>query len=95
MEDALFIPKVRLLKAEGTLLYGPTRVTWTLCRGHFAELRTALHKLLLRIIGFQHRQRTDHPMSCAKSLEEAQCESVETTIRERPSLCGGCTADDQ
>ena len=39
-----------------TLLYGC--VTWTLGQEHFAELRTAHHNLLLRIIGFQRRQRT-------------------------------------
>ena len=47
-----------LIKAEvmETLLYGC--VTWTLGQEHFAELRTAHHNLLLRIIGFQRRQRT-------------------------------------
>ena len=45
----------------------------------FAELRTARHNLLLRITGFQRRQRTDHRVSYAKALKKAQCESVETT----------------
>ena len=51
MEDAQFTLKVRMLKAEvmETLLYGC--VTWTLGQEHFAELRTAHHNLLLRIIG--------------------------------------------
>ena len=53
MEDALFTLKVRMRKAEAmeTLLYGC--VTWTLGKEHFAELRTAHHNLLPRIIGFQ------------------------------------------
>ena len=86
MEDAPFTLKVRMLKAEvmETLLYGC--VTWTLGQEHFAELRTAHHNLLLRIIGFQRRQRTDHLMSYAKALKKAQCESVETTIRKRRLL---------
>ena len=54
---------------------------WTLGIEHFAELRTAHHEFLLRNIGFQRRQRTDHLMSYAKALKKAQCESVETTIR--------------
>ena len=45
-------------------------VTWTLGKDHFAELRTAHHRFLLRIIGFQRRQRTDHLMSYAKALKE-------------------------
>ena len=75
-----------LIKAEvmETLLYGC--VTWTLGQEHFAELRTAHHNLLLWIIGFQRRQRTDHLMSYAKALKKAQCESDETTIRKRRLL---------
>ena len=44
---------MRMLKAEvmETLLYG--WVTWTLAKEHFAELRTAHRRLLLRIIGLQ------------------------------------------
>ena len=88
MEDVPFTLKVRMLKAEvmETLLYG--RVTWTLGQEHVAELRTAHHNLL-RIIGFQRRQRTDHLMSYAKALKKAQCESVETTIRKRRLLFAG------
>ena len=94
MEDAPFTLKVRMLKVKETLLYGC--VTWTLGQEHFAELRTAHHNLLLRIIGFQRRQRTDHLMSYAKALKKAQCESVETTIRKRRLLfAGGRTTDDQ
>ena len=53
MEDAPFTLKVPTLKAEvmETLLYGC--VAWTLGQEHFAELRTAHHNLLPRIIGFQ------------------------------------------
>ena len=51
---------VRTLKAEviETLLY--ECVTWTLRAEHFAKLRTAHHQVLLRVIGFQRRVRTDH-----------------------------------
>ena len=59
-------------KGEGrgvmeTLLYGC--VTWTLGQEHFAELRTAHHKLYRRIFGFQCLQRIDHVMSYAKALK--------------------------
>ena len=71
----------------GTLLYGC--ITWTLGQEHFAELRTVHHRFRLRIIGFPRRQRTDHPMSYAKTLKKAQCESVETTILKRRLLFAG------
>ena len=60
MEAAPFALKLRVLKTEvmKTLLYGC--VTWTLSKEHFAELPTAHHRFLLRIIGFQRGQRTDH-----------------------------------
>ena len=89
MKDARLTLKVRMLKAEvmETLLYGC--VTWTFGQEHFAELRTAHHNLLLRIIGFQRQQRTDHLMSYAKGRKKAQCESVETTIRKRRLLFAG------
>ena len=89
MEDAPFMLKVRLLKTEvmETLLYG--FVTWALGLEHFANLRTAHHNLLLRIIGFQRRQRVDHRMSYAEALKKAQRESVETTIRKRRLLFAG------
>ena len=89
MGDAPFTLKVRMLKAEvmETLLYG--RLTWTLGHEHFDELRTAHHNLLLRIIGFQRRKRTDCPMSYAKALKKVQCESVETSIRKRRLLFAG------
>ena len=81
--------KLRMLKAEvmETLLYGC--VTWILGKEHFAELRTAHHSFFLRIIGFQRRQGTDQLMSYAKALKNAQCESVETTIRKRRHLFAG------
>ena len=63
MEAAPFALKLRMLKADvmETLLY--RFVTWTLGKEHFAELRTAHHRFLLRIIGFQRRQRTNHLVS--------------------------------
>ena len=80
-----------MLKAEviKTLLY--VCLTCTLGQEHFAELRTAHHKRLLRIIGFQPRQRADHHliiMSYAKALEKAQFESVETIHRRRLVFAG-------
>ena len=91
MRAVPFDLKLRMLEAEvmEALLYGC--VTWTLGKGHFAELRTAHHRFLLRIIGigFQRRQRTDHVMSYAKALKKAQCESVQTTIRKRVSSLRG------
>ena len=55
----------------------------------FTSIALAPHNLLLRIIGFRRRQRTDHLMSYAKALKKAQCESVETTIRKQRLLFAG------
>ena len=68
MEASPLALKLRMLKPEvmETLLYGC--VTWTLGKEHFAELRTAHHRFLLRIIGFQRRLCKDHIMSYAKAL---------------------------
>ena len=53
MEAAPFTLKVRRLKADvmEILMYGC--VAWPLGKKQFAELRTAHHRFLLRIIGFQ------------------------------------------
>ena len=67
-----------------TRLYGCA--TWTLGKEHFAEPRTAHLRFLLRIIGFQRRQRADHLMSYAKAHKKARSKSVETTIRKRRLL---------
>ena len=57
MQAAPLALKLRMIKVEvmETLLYGC--VTWTLGKEHFAELRTARHRSLARIIGFQRRHR--------------------------------------
>ena len=70
-----------------TLLYG--RATGTLGQEHFAKLRMALQKVILRIIGFHRRQCTDHVMSYSKDLKKEQCESTEMTIRKRRLLFAG------
>ena len=85
--------KVRMLKAEviGTLLYGC--VTWTLSAPHFARPRSVHHQLLLQVIGFQRRQRTDYTiLSYAKALKKTRCESIETTIRLRQLFFAGAVA---
>ena len=73
--------EVRMLKAEviEILLYG--FVTWTLGADHFGKLRTVHHRVLLRVIDFQRRQRADNTtLSFAKALKNTRCESIETTI---------------
>ena len=81
VEAAPFDLKLRMPKAEvmETLLY--ECVARTPGKEHFAELRTAHHKVLLRVIGFQRRRRTDLLVWYAKALKKAQCEKVEMTIR--------------
>ena len=52
--------KIRLFKAEvmEAMLYGCT--TWIMRSQNFSSLRTAHHKLLLRIIGFRCKDRTGY-----------------------------------
>ena len=79
------------LKAEviEILLYGC--VAWTFRPEHFAKRRTPDQPVLLGVIGFQRRLRTDHTtLSYAKALEMTRCESIETTNRKRrPFFAGG------
>ena len=76
--------KTRLFKAEvmEPVLYGCA--TWTMHSQDFSSLRTAHHKLLLRIIGFRRKDRTGYkPLSYREVLERTGSERIETTIRKR------------
>ncbi|CAM9559980.1 unnamed protein product, partial [Ascophyllum nodosum] len=76
--------KIRLFKAEvmETMLYGCA--TWTMRSQDFSSLRTAHHKLLLRIIGFRRKDRIGYkPLSYREVLERTGSERIETTIRKR------------
>ena len=59
--------KTRMVKSEAieVLLYGCS--TWTLRQEHYAKLRTAHHRISLRIIGAQ-RKRPDHRMTSTTEL---------------------------
>ena len=76
--------KIRLFKAEvmEAMLYGCA--TWTMRSQDFSSLRTAHHKLLLRIIGFRRKDRIGYkPLSYREVLERTGSERIETTIRKR------------
>ena len=76
--------KIRLFKAEvmEAMLYGCS--TWTMRSQDFSSLRTAHHKLLLRIIGFRRKDRTVYkPLSYREVLQRTGSERIETTIRKR------------
>ena len=56
---------------------------------HYTKLRTVHHRVLLRIIGVQHK-RPDHLMTSSnRALEITQCESIDTTLRTRRPFVGG------
>ena len=64
------------------MLYGC--VTWTMRSQDFCNLRTAHYKLLLRIIGFRHKDHTGYkPLSYGEVLERIGSERIGTTIRKR------------
>ena len=58
--NAQLLLKIRLFKAEvvEAMLYGCA--TWTMRSQDFDSLRTAHHKLLLRVIGFRRKDRTGY-----------------------------------
>ena len=50
----------------------------------FSSLRTAHHKLLVRIIGFRRKDRTGYkPLSYREVVERTGSERIETTVRKR------------
>ena len=72
--------KVLQSEALEVLLYGCG--TWTL-RKDYDKLRTHHHRMLLRCISFQRKERTDHLPSYHLALEKTGRESIETTVRRR------------
>ena len=76
--------KIRLFKAEvmEAMLYGCT--TWTMRSQDFSSLRTAHHKLRLRIIGFLRKDRTGYKPQLYREVFARTCsERIETIIRKR------------
>ena len=67
---APFTLRVRVqAEVTDTLLYGCG--PWTLGREHSADLRTAHRKVLLQIIGFHRRQRSDHHIHVVRRGSQA------------------------
>ena len=76
--------KVRLFKAEvmEAMMYGCA--TWTKRSQDLSSLRTAHHRLLLRITGFWRINRTGYKsLLCGEVLERTGSERVETNDRKR------------
>ena len=58
--------------------------TWSMRSQDFRSLRTAHHKLLLRVIGYQCKDRTGYkPLPYGKALDRTSSSRVDTTIRKR------------
>ena len=77
-------PKIRLFKAEVMEATRYGCATWTMRSQDFSSLRTAHHKLPLRIISFRRKDRTGYePLSYREVLERTSSERIETTIRKR------------
>ena len=75
---------IRLFKAElmEAMLYGCA--TWAIRSQDFSSLRTAHHKILLRIIDFRRKDRTGYQsLSYREVLERTGFERIETPIRKR------------
>ena len=82
--NARLLLKIRLFKAEvmEPMLYGCA--TWTMRSQDFSSLRTAHHKLLLRVIVFRRKNRTGYkPLSYREVFRRTGSERIETTTRKR------------
>ena len=78
--------KTRMAKAETieALLYGCRM--WTLRHENYAKLGTVHHRVLLRVIGAQHK-RQDHRMTAYnRTFKTNGCERFDTTLRARRRL---------
>ena len=76
--------KIRLFKAEVIEATRYEYATWTMRSQDFSSLRTAHHKLPLRIISFRRKDRTGYePLSYREVRERTSSERIETTIRKR------------
>ena len=81
--------KARMVRPEvvEALLYGCA--TWTLVKGHYTKLRTAHHRMLLRILGAWRKSPNKRILSHKDALQRTECESIETTVRMRRLLWSG------
>ena len=80
--NARFSLKIRLFKAEVVkfMLYG--FAMWVMRSQAFGSLRTALHKLRLRVVGFRRKDRTGYkPLSYGEAFGRISSECIETTDR--------------
>ena len=80
--NALLSLKIRLFKVEeaDAMLYGCA--TWTTRSQNFSSLRTAHHKLPLRVIGFWRKGRTGYKsLPYGEVLEKTDSKRIKTSIR--------------
>ena len=74
-------------EASEVLLYECS--TWILRQEHYSKLRTVHHRVLLRIIGAQHKRSDLRMTSYNRALEITGCESIDSTLRTRRFLGAG------
>ncbi|CAM9451335.1 unnamed protein product, partial [Ascophyllum nodosum] len=81
--------KARMVRSEvvETLLY--RCAIWIPLKGHYAELRTTHHKMLLRILGAWWKSPNKRILSYKDALQRTECKSIETTVRTRRLLWAG------
>ena len=76
------------------MLYGCA--TWTMCTQDFGSLRSAHHKLLLRVVGYRRKDRTGYrSLLYREALERTGSERIETSTRQRQlGFAGGLVRQD-
>ena len=84
MERSIVTQNQRIHSAEGveTMLYGCA--TWIMRSQDFDSMRIAHHKLRLRVVGFQRKNRTGYkPLSYGEAFERTASQRTEAIFRKR------------
>ena len=88
-EGSLLPLKARMVRFEvvEAFLYGC--VTWTPLKGHYTEVLTTHHRMLLRVLGAWCKSPNKLILSYKDALQQTERESIETIVRTRRLLWAG------
>ena len=87
---AILLPlKARMVRSEvvEAILY--RCATWTPLKRHYTKHRTTHHRMLLRILGAWCKSPNKRILSYKDTLQQTECESIETTMHMRKLLWAG------
>ena len=82
-------PKASLLPLKTRMVVSEVVETWTPLKGHYTKLRTAHHRMLLRILGAWCKSPNKRTLSYKVAFQRTECKSIGTTVRTRRLLWSG------